>query len=92
MKRSRVNDIMAAADDMIRQYGFVLPPFANWSPTEFKAKAHRARRVIEGRCGWDITDYGQGALTIWGCFCSPCATANWLICSAAAGCAMPKNC
>ena len=32
MKRSRVNEIMAAADDLIRHYGFVLPPFANWSP------------------------------------------------------------
>ena len=29
MKRSRVNEIMAAADDLIRHYGFVLPPFAN---------------------------------------------------------------
>ena len=28
MKRSRINDIMAAADEMIRHYGFVLPPFA----------------------------------------------------------------
>ncbi len=39
MKRSRVNDIMGAAGEMIRQYGFVLPPFANWSPQEFKANA-----------------------------------------------------
>ncbi|OYX20374.1 MAG: hypothetical protein B7Z04_06380, partial [Rhodobacterales bacterium 32-66-9] len=32
MKRSRINEIMRAADDMIRHYGFVLPPFANWTP------------------------------------------------------------
>ena len=38
MKRSRINDIMAAADDMIRHYGFVLPPFAYWSPEEFKGR------------------------------------------------------
>ena len=50
MKRSRINEIMAAADEMIRHYGFVLPPFANWSPDQFKANAHRARRVIDARC------------------------------------------
>jgi len=60
MKRSRINEIMGAAEEMIGQYGFVLPPFANWTPDEFKAKASHARRVIEGRCGWDITDFGQG--------------------------------
>ncbi len=38
MKRTRINDIMAAADEMIRHYGFVLPPFAYWSPDEFRAR------------------------------------------------------
>ena len=28
MKRSRVNQIIAQADEMIRSFGFVLPPFA----------------------------------------------------------------
>ena len=35
MKRSRINQIMAEADEMIRQYGFTLPPFAYWTPEEF---------------------------------------------------------
>lgn len=60
MKRSRINAIMAEADDMIRHYGFVLPPFARWSPDEFKAKKDVAKNVIDARCGWDITDYGRG--------------------------------
>ena len=47
MKRSRVNDIMAEADDMIRRHGFVLPPFAYWTPEEFKANAGAATRVID---------------------------------------------
>ena len=68
MKRSRINEIMAGAEDMVRQYGFVLPPFANWSPSEFKAKKPVASRVIEGRCGWDITDYGQGRFDEMGLF------------------------
>ncbi|MEO0931475.1 MAG: D-lyxose/D-mannose family sugar isomerase, partial [Pseudomonadota bacterium] len=58
MKRSRINEIMAEADEMIRAYGFVLPPWAYWTPDEFKARAAEAQAVIDARCGWDITDYG----------------------------------
>ncbi|MEO0381000.1 MAG: D-lyxose/D-mannose family sugar isomerase, partial [Pseudomonadota bacterium] len=32
MKRSRVNTLLEEGDEMIRSFGFVLPPFANWSP------------------------------------------------------------
>lgn len=68
MKRSRINEIMAAADDMIRHYGFVLPPFAYWSPEEFTAKKDSAARIIGSRMGWDITDYGQGRFDELGLF------------------------
>lgn len=68
MKRSRVNQIMAEADEMIRRYGFVLPPFAYWTPEEFKAKRDVARNVITARCGWDITDYGDGRFDAMGLF------------------------
>jgi D-lyxose ketol-isomerase len=68
MKRSRINQVMAAADEMIRHYGFVLPPFAYWTPQEFRDRAASARRVIDGRCGWDITDYGQGRFDQMGLF------------------------
>ncbi len=68
MKRSRINQIMSEADEMIRRYGFVLPPFARWTPEAFRANKHRAERVISGRCGWDITDYGQGRFDEIGLF------------------------
>lgn len=68
MKRSRINDIMAQADDMIRSHGFALPPFAYWTPDEFKARKNEARAVIEARCGWDITDYGDGRFDEMGLF------------------------
>ncbi|RYI18951.1 MAG: D-lyxose/D-mannose family sugar isomerase, partial [Acetobacteraceae bacterium] len=67
MKRSRINDIMRAADDLIRHHGFVLPPFANWSPDQFKARTD-ASAIVEARCGWDITDYGQGKYDEMGLF------------------------
>lgn len=68
MKRSRINEIMADADDMIRQYGFALPPFAYWTPDEMKARSVDARHVIDARCGWDITDYGSSRYDEMGLF------------------------
>ncbi|MDP3961819.1 MAG: D-lyxose/D-mannose family sugar isomerase [Pseudorhodobacter sp.] len=67
MKRSRVNQIMDQADDFIRSFGFTLPPFAYWTPAEFKARAD-SRRIREARMGWDITDYGQGRFDQLGLF------------------------
>jgi len=51
---------MANGEDFIRSFGFVLPPFAHWTPEEFKTNAASAQHVINARCGWDITDYGAG--------------------------------
>ena len=68
MKRSRINQIMDQADDVIRSHGFTLPPFAYWTPEEFKARASDARHVIDTRCGWDITDYGDGGFDKMGLF------------------------
>ncbi|TGD66474.1 D-lyxose/D-mannose family sugar isomerase [Tabrizicola sp. WMC-M-20] len=68
MTRSRINDIMAQADDMIRHYGFVLPPFAYWTPDQFVTHKAQAGRIIASRMGWDITDYGQGRFDQMGLF------------------------
>jgi D-lyxose ketol-isomerase len=68
MKRSTINTIMAEADEMIRSYGFVLPPFARWTPMEFKANAPVAKAIIDAACGWDITDYGVGNFDKMGLF------------------------
>jgi len=67
MKRSRVNAIMAEADEMIRRYGFVLPPFAYWSPDEMRARV-AGTRIAASRMGWDITDYGKGEYDRMGLF------------------------
>jgi D-lyxose ketol-isomerase len=68
MKRSRINDIMAEADDMIRSHGFTLPPFAYWTPEEFAANATVAKALIDARCGWDVTDYSAGNFDAMGLF------------------------
>ena len=61
MKRSEINQIMADADAFIRSFGFALPPFAYWSPEEMRARRREIEGIVQGRMGWDITDYGQGS-------------------------------
>ncbi|MEM9318716.1 MAG: D-lyxose/D-mannose family sugar isomerase [Pseudomonadota bacterium] len=68
MKRSQINEIMAEADAFMASFGFALPPFARWRPEEMVANQAQARAVIEGRCGWDITDYGEGRYDEMGLF------------------------
>ncbi len=60
MKRSEVNTIIQEADAFIRSFGYILPPFAYWSPDEFRQRAGEAPGLIDARLGWDITDFGLG--------------------------------
>ncbi|MCV6598836.1 MAG: D-lyxose/D-mannose family sugar isomerase [Mangrovicoccus sp.] len=68
MKRSEINRIMEEADGFIRSFGHVLPPFAYWSPDQMRARQDQARGIIDGRLGWDITDYGGGDFAALGLF------------------------
>lgn len=69
MKRSAINDIIRESDTFIRSFGYVLPPFAYWSPEELKARtADDSARIRDHRLGWDITDYGLGKFEELGLF------------------------
>jgi hypothetical protein len=68
MKRSRVNEIIREGDALIRSFGFVLPPFAYWSPEELRDKRPLIGGIVGARLGWDITDYGQGRFDELGLF------------------------
>jgi hypothetical protein len=68
MKRSQINDIMSAGDEMMRKHGFSLPPSAYWSVDEFKSHGRDAKSIIDRRCGWDITDFGAKNFDAMGLF------------------------
>ena len=68
MKRSRINQIMASADEFIRSFSFTLPPFAYFTPDEMRTRKAQLSRVIDARMGWDITDYGAGDFDKTGLF------------------------
>ena len=56
MKRSRINEILREGDAFIRSFGYIMPPFAYWSPQELRER--RPAGIVDARLGWDITDYG----------------------------------
>jgi D-lyxose ketol-isomerase len=68
MKRSRINEIIREADSFIRSFGYVMPPFAYWSPDEMRARRAEIDMIVARRMGWDITDYGQGKVDQLGLF------------------------
>ena len=68
MKRSTVNEIMKEADAYIRSFGYIMPPFAYWTPDEMVARKDEIRGITEAGLGWDITDYGQGDFEKLGLF------------------------
>jgi len=59
MKRSQINDIIKNSIHFIDTLGFKLPPFAYWSPREWKTKGAEYNEIRETKLGWDITDFGS---------------------------------
>jgi D-lyxose ketol-isomerase len=60
MKRSEINHIMRSANEFIQSRGFYLPPFAYWTPADWKSKGPEVSEIVENKLGWDITDFGSG--------------------------------
>jgi hypothetical protein len=60
MKRSEINRIMRSAKKLLARHQFHLPPFAVWTPDEWRAKGPEVREIAGNQLGWDITDFGSG--------------------------------
>lgn len=61
MKRSEINEIMENSLNFIeKEMKFLLPPFAKWSPKEWRHKGEDSFEIIDQQLGWDITDFGSG--------------------------------
>ncbi len=60
MKRSQLNRIIREAEEFFSPLGFLLPPFARWTPEEWKEKGQEFDHVRERGLGWDVTDFGSG--------------------------------
>lgn len=60
MKRSEINSILDEAIKFLNEMNFKLPPFAYWSPLDWKDKGDEYDEIRENMLGWDITDFGSG--------------------------------
>jgi D-lyxose ketol-isomerase len=68
MKRSQINRILSSADSFIRACGFFLPPFAYWTPEDWRQKGDEVEEIVRNNLGWDITDFGSGDFEKCGLF------------------------
>lgn len=60
MKRSEINSLIENAAEFAGSHGFLLPPFAFWSPSEWRSKGPEVDEIRDCMLGWDLTDFGSG--------------------------------
>lgn len=60
MKRSKINQIIRENQEFIKSHGFILPPFADYTPEEWQNLDSSYDEIRNHMLGWDITDYGVG--------------------------------
>lgn len=60
MKRSTINRYLQESREFFRQHQFELPPFAVWTPAQWRSKGPEVAEIPAAQLGWDITDFGSG--------------------------------
>ncbi|MGN1409745.1 MAG: D-lyxose/D-mannose family sugar isomerase [Eubacteriales bacterium] len=68
MKRSEINRIIEDAIQFLGEHRFLLPPFAYFTPDEWRSKSHEYDEIRRNCLGWDITDFGSGDFKKCGLF------------------------
>lgn len=60
MKRSQINRCIAEAAAFFAENHFVLPPYADWMPQDWKQRRSETEELRAGKLGWDVTDFNSG--------------------------------
>jgi D-lyxose ketol-isomerase len=60
MKRSEINQLIKDSIDFFNQMNFKLPPWAYWTPEDWKGKYDICNEIVDNMLGWDLTDFGSG--------------------------------
>ena len=68
MKRSEINAILRDSLAFLQRMNFILPPFAHWTPAQWRNCGPECREIIAAQLGWDITDFGSGDFAKTGLF------------------------
>ena len=60
VKRSQIDHCIGEAIAFFTQQRFALPPFAYWTPAEWRARGAEVDEIRDNQLGWDLTDFGSG--------------------------------
>ncbi|MEY8337486.1 D-lyxose/D-mannose family sugar isomerase [Lachnospiraceae bacterium 62-35] len=60
MKRSEINRVIKKFEALMKEHGFLLPPYLSFTPEEWQTKGHEYDEIRDNMLGWDVTDYGEG--------------------------------
>ena len=60
MRRSALNRYIQEAAGFFAEHRFALPPFAFWTPEDWRRLGSAAEELRTQRLGWDITDFNSG--------------------------------
>lgn len=60
MKRSEINAAISTALSVLETHCICLPPFAGWTPEEWRQAGPDCARIKTNGLGWDISDFGSG--------------------------------
>jgi len=67
MKRSEINRVLRSSVAFLRENKFELPPFAYWTPAQWRRKKRpEVAEIIDTMLGWDLTDFGKGRFREFG--------------------------
>jgi D-lyxose ketol-isomerase len=75
MNRSEINRYIEEAITFFDKFYFRLPPWAYFSPDEWKDKGIEYLEIKENMLGWDLTDFGSGNFEKTG-YCVPLRNGN----------------
>lgn len=60
MKRSEVNAAITEAKELLREFRWSLPEWADWTDEDYLKNSEVADYLRNHQMGWDVTDFGSG--------------------------------
>lgn len=60
MKRSEIDGYIDQAIAFCREWRFGLPPFAYWTPEDWRERGPEYNEIRDCALGWDVTDFNAG--------------------------------
>ena len=60
MKRSEINNAIEYVIEKLYDFKLPLPPFAYYTPDQWRNLETTEKELVDNMLGWDVTDFGTG--------------------------------